>query len=621
MRTRPTAPSGRQSPVDVVLLAVCAFLLVGVMFELAAKLLPAAVTDRVGILWATASAVLLALVPVVVQEVLEARRATPVPAPRRRRARVIQAVGAAVLLAATLLVPPVGPALAWPEPRVPPPDGCPESPYVTAAGGGSQDCYGVIGLPGDPAPQSDAATFGRDDRLRAVQRRILGANAVLPADAPTLVWLGELTCATYDPQSDQCTTPDGKPTHVNDSEYEELQALRVAQAAKGLRVVIANAGELDARVEEVTARLRDLDAEGRLGTHRAVVGGGNSTTKLQRSTRQNLLAAGIPFIAPTLLADKGAPGRPFIDEPGYLQLSPANDVYARYAIEGLARTFPQGVNLRIFRQPSTTDLYTDSLVDDLQFWAARAGIETTVLAPSAVSDLTREVAQLCQGQTDSDGRPTAAYFADRYFRFADFVSRINTLCGGRPTLVMANTSAARMLDSPRGTLFKERWPIFYNTGGRQCSSLDPDSNLAQRLRLPVAQGGLGDPCGTGGQISDRTVTFWDAATLALALFESAPTRTTDAGALRTLQADVMLVHGRASVADGVLRTPVIPVIAVCASPSGGPRTLNQCVDGRPTGAGGTAVDTFKGFHAGREVFFDAAPPPAPQPWGSSRATA
>ncbi|GIE74964.1 hypothetical protein Aph02nite_09140 [Actinoplanes philippinensis] len=327
-------------------------------------------------------------------------------------------------------------------------------------------CYGLLDTA--DAGVFAATAFGRDPVTTALERRILAANRPLePADL-TVVWLGALSC---DP-------PPGGGTGCADgrdypSERDQLRAMLFAQkhiedtTDHRLHVVIADATQ-DVRHAGDIAKMI-IEQRDALGPRLVVIGGGDSRDTTQTAI-SSLLGAGIPFIAPNLLADFGAPGRPFVDRAGYLQLAPPNLEYATDTAVRLSDEFPDGYRLDIYQQPNATDLYTTSLVNDLLAAVAPNDRASTRHLPA----LDRIDETICD---DTDGPPTVVYFADRWTRFADFVQRIKEVCGhARPRLVIADGSVSRfMANYQMRAVSMADWPVDYYVGGPGCSALTESS--------------------------------------------------------------------------------------------------------------------------------------------------
>jgi hypothetical protein len=326
-------------------------------------------------------------------------------------------------------------------------------------------CYGLLDTA--DAGVFAAVAFGRDPVTTKLERRILAGNKPLEAGDLTVVWLGALSCDRPPGGGTGCADGRDYP-----SERDQLRAMLFAQkhiedtTDHHLHVVIADATQ-DVRHAADIAKMI-IDQRDALGSRVVVIGGGDSRDTTQ-SAINSLLDAGIPFIAPNLLADFGAPGRPFVDRAGYLQLAPPNLTYATDTAVRLADEFPDGYRLDIYQQPNTTDLYTTSLVNDL----LAAVSPNTKASARHVAALDRIDETICEG---GDGPPTVVYFADRWTRFADFVQRIKEVCGhSRPRLVIADSSVSRfMANYQMRAVSMAHWPVDYYVGGPGCSALtDP----------------------------------------------------------------------------------------------------------------------------------------------------
>ncbi|MFC4069723.1 hypothetical protein [Actinoplanes subglobosus] len=328
-------------------------------------------------------------------------------------------------------------------------------------------CYGLLDTA--DAGVFAATAFGRDPVTTRLERRILDNNKPLADGDLTVVWLGALSC---DP-------PPGGGTGCADgrdypSERDQLRAMLFAQkhiedtTEHQLHVVIADATQ-DVRHAADIAKMI-IEQRDALGPRLVVIGGGDSRDTTQ-SAINSLLDAGIPFIAPNLLADFGAPGRPFVDRAGYLQLAPPNLTYATDTAVRLADEFPDGYRLDVYQHPNATDLYTTSLVNDL----LAAVAPNDKASARHVAALDRIDESICEG---AEGPPAVIYFADRWTRFADFVQRIKEVCGHRlPRLVIADSSVSRfMANYQMRAVSMAHWPVDYYVGGPGCSALT-DSSL------------------------------------------------------------------------------------------------------------------------------------------------
>jgi hypothetical protein len=451
-------------------------------------------------------------------------------------------------------------------------------------------CYGLLDTA--DAGVFAATAFGRDPVTTKLERRILAENKPLEPGDLTVVWLGALSC---DP-------PPGGGTGCADgrdypSERDQLRAMLFAQkhiddtTDHRLHVVIADATQ-DVRHAGDIARMI-IEQRDALGPRLVVIGGGDSRDTTQ-SAINSLLEAGIPFIAPNLLADFGAPGRPFVDRAGYLQLAPPNLTYAADTANRLADEFPDGYRLDIYQQPNATDLYTTSLVNDL----LAAVAPNTKASARHVAALDRIDETVCEG----DGPDTVIYFADRWTRFADFVQRLKEVCGhSRPRLVIADSSVSRfMANYQMRAVSLAHWPVDYYVGGPGCSALTEASlgvltnqiqhfhdlvglakgeafTCADRAPEAAASGELRDACTLDAAAKSTSqpcrpndlggflLPAWDAVLLADALlpFTDHDSRSAPAEYLTGLTvADLQLstIGSVATVTDGRLVKSTVPVL-------------------------------------------------------------
>ncbi|MEU4425197.1 hypothetical protein AB0F81_31640 [Actinoplanes sp. NPDC024001] len=324
-------------------------------------------------------------------------------------------------------------------------------------------CYGLLDTP--DAGVFAAAAFGRDPVTTTLERRILSHNRPLADGDLTVVWLGALSCDPLPTDPARCADGRDYP-----SERDQLRALLFAQTHleattdHRLHVVIADATQDVEHADEI-AKLVIARREA-LGPRLVVIGGGDSRDTTQRAINR-LLDAGIPFIAPNLLADLGAPGRPFVDRPGYLQLAPANLAYAEDTVARLRHRFPGGFRLDVYQHPNPTDQYTTSLVNDL-LAAVKDAPGATARHLGAMERIDETI---CAGAVK--GPPTVLFFADRWTRFGGFVARINEVCGhSRPQLVIADGSVGRfMANYQLRAVSNADWPVDYYVGGPACADL------------------------------------------------------------------------------------------------------------------------------------------------------
>jgi hypothetical protein len=455
---------------------------------------------------------------------------------------------------------------------------------VLRATADGERCYGLLDS-ADPGVFATPA-FGRDPVTTTLERRILANNQPLREGDLTVVWLGALSCDPLPADATRCADGRDYP-----SERDQLRALLFAQtqiAAAGahrLHVVIADAAQ-DVRHADDVAQLIISRREA-LGRRLVVIGGGDSRDVTQRAINR-LLDAGIPFIAPNLLADLGAPDRPFVDRPGYIQLAPSNMDYATDTVARLRQRFPKGFRLDIYQHRDPTDQYTTSLVNDLL-----AAVKPAVGATARhLPGLDQIDAAACTAHTD--GPPTVLYFADRWTRFADFVQRINQVCGhSRPRLVIADVSASRfMANYQLRAVSNADWPVDYYVSGPGCADLTEDmfttlttqmyasrdvlnirpgetfacadrnddareGEVRHTCTLDAAVKLTSQPC-RANDLGTYLIPMWDAVLLADALLPDRPPTGRDY--LTSLETTVTLTTGaEATVREGRLREPTIPV--------------------------------------------------------------
>ncbi|MET0424145.1 MAG: hypothetical protein ABW046_09735, partial [Actinoplanes sp.] len=324
-------------------------------------------------------------------------------------------------------------------------------------------CYGLLDT-ADPGVFATPA-FGKDPITTTLERRILAGNRPLRDGDLTVVWLGALSCDPLPADRTRCADGRDYP-----SERDQLRAMLYAQtefAATGghrLHVVIADATQDVAHADDIAKLI--IERRDALGPRLVVIGGGDSRDTTQQAINR-LLDAGIPFIAPNLLADLGAPGRPFVDRPGYLQLAPANLAYAQDTVARLTHRFPAGFRLDIYQHPNPTDQYTTSLVNDLLSAVKTAKGATARHLPT----MERIDDGICTAKTT--GPPTVLFFADRWTRFNEFVQRVNEICGhSRPRMVIADGSVSRfMANYQLRAASNADWPVDYYVGGPGCADL------------------------------------------------------------------------------------------------------------------------------------------------------
>lgn len=434
-------------------------------------------------------------------------------------------------------------------------------------------CYGLLDTP--DAGVFAAPAFGRDPVTTTLERRILANNRPLEDGDLTVVWLGALSCEPLEGDRTRCADGRDYP-----SERDQLRAMLLAQTHIAattdhrLHVVIADATQDVEHADEIAKMV--IERREALGPRLVVIGGGDSRDTTQRAINR-LLDAGIPFIAPNLLADLGAPGRPFVDRPGYLQLAPPNLAYAQDTVARLRHRFPDGFRLDVYQHPNPTDQYTTSLVNDL--------LAAVKQAPGATA---RHLGALDRIDETICAPPTVLFFADRWTRFADFVARINEVCGhSRPHLVIADGSVGRfMANYQLRAVSNADWPVDYYVGGPGCSDLTPDgfatltrqmdahrdllkitgpftcagrdAQMVNSCTLDAAVKLTSQPC-RPNDLGTFLIPAWDAVLLADALLPDRPRSGSDYLTSLELAATTLSTGVQATVHGGRLAEPTISV--------------------------------------------------------------
>ncbi|MBM2615905.1 hypothetical protein JIG36_10090 [Actinoplanes sp. LDG1-06] len=468
---------------------------------------------------------------------------------------------------------------------------------VLRATADGQRCYGLIDTADAGVFAADA--FGRDEVTSTLQRKILEQNQPVRKGDLTVVWLGALSCEPFKGDPSRCADGRDYP-----SERDQLRALLYAQSHiedttdHRLHVVIADATQDVAHADDVAQLI--IKRRPAMGDRVVVIGGGDSRDVTQRAINR-LLTAGIPFIAPNLLADLGNPGKGFVNRPGYLQLAPSNLDYARDAVDRLAHSFgAKGFRLDVYQQPNPTDQYTTSLVNDL-LSAVRDKAPATA---RHVPTLDRIDATVCE--SDKTSPPAVLYFADRWTRFAEFVQRVNDLCGhSRPRMVIADVSVSRfMANYQLRAVSTADWKVHYNVGGPGCADLSEptygilgakiekfgdlvrlkgpfacadratgikDGQLPNACPLDAAVKLTSQPC-EANDLGTYLIPAWDAVLLADALL---PERPPAGDYLTSLTVrDFTLANGKsATVERGVLQEPTIDVRLWHGNPLNDPRVI------------------------------------------------
>jgi hypothetical protein len=354
---------------------------------------------------------------------------------------------------------------------------------VLRASGNGRHCYGLIDT-ADPGVFARTA-FGQNDITRKLETAVLANNSPVRDGDLTIVWMGTLSCEPDPAEAAGCLDGVDYP-----NERDQLRALLLAQrAAKAahqplVHVVIADILP-DVAYADAVAKLI-VDHRAALGDRLVVMGGSDSRDQTERAINR-LLTAGIPFIAPSLLADLEAPGRPFVDRPGYFQLSPPNLSYTRDLVSRLrllpAAKSPKGVDLAVYQLPEPSDQYTTSLVNDVAAEARRTearGSRVTVRHISGLDQLDRSIC----------GGTTVVFFADRWTTFGEFLARADTVCGGAgPARVVADGSVSRfMANYHLRATSTVGWPLDYYVPGPGCPSGSPKGivDSINGLHGPVA---------------------------------------------------------------------------------------------------------------------------------------
>jgi len=458
-------------------------------------------------------------------------------------------------------------------------------------------CYGLLDT-ADPGVFATPA-FGRDQATKDLQRSILARNEPLRDGDLTVVWLGALSCDPLPGDPTRCADGRDYP-----SERDQLRAMLYAQsqiaATTGhrLHVVIADATQDVAHADDVAKLI--LERRAALGPRAVVIGGGDSRDITQRAINR-LLDAGIPFIAPNLLADLGAPDRSFVDRPGYLQLAPTNFDYASDTVDRLQQAYSKGFRLDIYQRPNATDQYTTSLVNDL--------LATVRAKPAAtarhVPTLDRIDDTICE--SDRTTPPTVLYFADRWTRFAEFVQRVNEICGhSRPRLVIADVSVSRfMANYQLRAVSNADWAVNYNVGGPGCADLTlpayetlgrqvekhgdlvrltgpfacadrargvVDGQLKDACPLDAAVKLTSQPC-RANDLGTYLIPAWDAVLLADALLPDRPPAGPNYLTSLNLPKFTLSTGKVATVTRGVLEKPTIDVRMWHGNPLNDPRII------------------------------------------------
>jgi len=501
--------------------------------------------------------------------------------PGHRATPSVRTVRAASAAAALLAAPPDG----SPSTSAAPDGSCPaNAPGVALSLDAQGECIGLTDSP--------RFGFGRkaDPNTQAAMLAVLGGNRPIDARRDlTVIWLGALTCRSEPVFGQACVD---RPYLA---ELQDMQALGYAQgAATGttqsprLHLVVANAGQDVAHAGDVAATIVARYRAGALGSRAVVVGVGDSRT-VTRQAIGTLLDAGIPVLTGTLTADPDRPGRPFVDRPGYLQLSPPADQYASDTVQllapylGSARATAArhgGPALIIYQQPladgvtpDADDLFSVSQTRDTERAAADAHLVTR--ASSSLSELSRAACP----QGDGSGR--AVFFAGRWSRFRQFAQALGAACLVPPA-VWSNDSVNRFMnnDTLRAGLGDIGWPLRYYSAGPQCTDLVPSAAGVEpplEARTLLARMRRTDPttcAAPDSQVGSHVTVLWDVVRLAGRLAAQLPLGPADLD--RLALPTTALAEGSVTIAGGQVDRPV-PLRPLCVLHiAQGPRSSGVC---------------------------------------------
>lgn len=287
-------------------------------------------------------------------------------------------------------------------------------------------CVGLTG--------TDGLLFGDDDRVRSLQSEIFAENEAAQAQwtrhpghpIVTFVYLTSFTL----PHPENFV-----------AEREGLQGIRYAQhranqtaaddmTSPYVQILVANAGAEGAYADLAVARILDrFRADRRIVAVVATVDSRAPTV----AALEKLNEAGLPVISPTMSADPL--GRTL---PLFLPLDATNSTQAElvhdYATRVLKRTGL--VNYFTFGaqgiKAQETDLYVDSLRDDLRRRFGRAGYREQFWSGG------ESLAAACR-------TGSVVFFGGRYTEFGAFLGQIGRDCAGRMPGVVADGSVARFM--------------------------------------------------------------------------------------------------------------------------------------------------------------------------------
>lgn len=510
--------------------------------------------------------------------------------PKRRAPSALGVTFAAATAAALVLA-----GLTLTSEPVPAVDRCPITSPATkdlvrlkpAAGG---ECYGFTATR-EATFETDAIDGGELARSQQAALRDNDAlSTVASKDVLTVIWFGALSCRHHPATAPTCADD----ARVFQSEREDLQGLELARAwasgqgTRKVRIVLANGGE-DMAYADRTAKLITKNRASWKGGL-VVVGGADSRSRT-RSAFKILLDAGIPVVSAVLTADP-EPDRPFLDDPGFLQLAPTNSRVADHALNWLDTRLDDRRRVLIWAQERSRtdggtdpeeDLFVTSLVDDLE--RLDDGRPLTV---QHVRQITPEHTSICHHESGPKGRYDAVLFADRWFRFEKFLGELRAVCGvAGPELLIGNGSVNRKMDSDgerRKFAIGDRWPLAYYGAGWQCFELvtrsrDTDNGAQQAKELLEALRAAPSPwCKEvrtedgatryGPQVGNHVSVTWDEVSLALALDLEDLRKHRDLGRLRTTHQHYLIntdvsAPKPVTISGGTVRSGGLPVMPLC----------------------------------------------------------
>ncbi|MBL8929485.1 MAG: serine/threonine protein kinase [Kineosporiaceae bacterium] len=462
---------------------------------------------------------------------------------------------------------------------------CPRLPTgedVLSATGTAADgsCYGFT----DGIGADGQAGFGRDPAALRLQAEIFAANRAAAATERgpndlTVIWLGSLSCPAYTPAG---ACQDGRDY---DAERQALQALRLSQGRTELggrlRVVIADGG---ADMRQAGDVVRLITAKRALLGRVVAVGGGDSRD-VTKQAFNDLIDAGIPFVAPNLTSDDDGPGLPFVNRPGYLQLSVPNQNQADAAIDFIAAHTP-GTTARevlVYHVPDPGDLYTTSFARDVQN-SARSNPRTAA-GPARIISTPEDIPRSVCRSSSGTGPATAVVFVDRWNTFGPFADAVTRLCGAAgPALVVGGDSVNRFMtnDAARAAV-RAPWPLAYFKKGAQCSELVQRAARSPRGEaarlLAAARADLGACRTSGAQLGDHVSLVWDGVAVGAAAVEPGTGGTVRDVAVSGAINDYAIRSGVVTWPDGAVMRPLC-VMTVDRSDGGG-RSQANCTAAFP----------------------------------------